>query len=133
MPTPLTDIAGIGPATAEGFLRAGISDAEVLRAMGADAAYGAWLAAGNPPHFIGYYALVMALQGRPWNDCRGAEKDALRARFDALKSGAGLRARPVAAADVEHALQVELIHAAFEFLDRQPRRLQRQRRLRRIC
>ncbi len=28
----------------------------------------------------------MALQGRPWNDCKGAEKAALRAQFDALKA-----------------------------------------------
>lgn len=88
MPRPLTDIAGIGPATAEGFLRAGIPDAETLIGLGPDAAYSAWLVAGNPPHFIGYYALVMALQGRPWNDCRGAEKDALRLRFDAIKAAA---------------------------------------------
>lgn len=87
MTTPLTDIPGIGPATAEGFARAGITSAEHMRTMGADAAYAAWLKAGNPPHFIGYYALVMALQGRPWNDCRGAEKDALRVKFDALKAG----------------------------------------------
>ena len=40
---------------------------------------------GSRPHFIAYYALVMALQGRPWNDCKGKEKDALRERFDALK------------------------------------------------
>ncbi len=26
----------------------------------------------------------MALQGRPWNDCKGDEKKALRKRFDAL-------------------------------------------------
>ncbi|WP_444444237.1 TfoX/Sxy family DNA transformation protein [Rhodobacter capsulatus] len=84
--SPLTEIPGIGPATAEGFLRAGIASAEALRAMGAEAAYEAWLRAGNPPHFIGYYALVMALQGRPWNDCRGAEKDALRVSFDAMKA-----------------------------------------------
>lgn len=88
MPRPLTDISGIGPATAEGFARAGIPDAETLIEIGADAAYSAWLVAGNPPHFIGYYALVMALQGRPWNDCRGAEKDALRLRFDAIKAAA---------------------------------------------
>ncbi len=44
------------------------------------------IAAGTRPHFIGYYALVMGLQGRPWNDCRGAEKDALRAAFDSLKA-----------------------------------------------
>lgn len=86
MPRPLTDISGIGPATAEGFLRAGIPDADTLIALGADAAYGAWIAAGNPPHFIGFYSLVMALQGRPWNDCRGAEKIALRQRFDTLKA-----------------------------------------------
>jgi hypothetical protein len=30
----------------------------------------------------------MGLQGRPWNDCRGEEKKALRARFDALKAEA---------------------------------------------
>jgi len=88
MPRPLTDISGIGPATAEGFLRAGIPDAETLIEIGADAAYAAWLAAGNPPHFIGYYALVMALQGRPWNDCRGVEKEALRIRFDAIRAEA---------------------------------------------
>jgi hypothetical protein len=28
----------------------------------------------------------MALQGRPWNDCKGAEKTALRKSFDALKA-----------------------------------------------
>ncbi len=28
----------------------------------------------------------MGLQGRPWNDCVGAEKAALRKRFDQLKS-----------------------------------------------
>ena len=95
MASPITDIPGIGPATAEGFARAGIIDAETLRALGAHEAYGAWLRAGNPPHFIGYYALVMTLQGRPWNDCRGPEKEALRAAFDALK--AEVRATPQAA------------------------------------
>ena len=38
------------------------------------------------PHFIGYYVLVMGLQGRPWNDCRGEEKKALRVKFDAIKA-----------------------------------------------
>ncbi|MDP1669451.1 TfoX/Sxy family DNA transformation protein [Phaeovulum sp.] len=88
MPRPLTEIPNIGPATAAAFARVGIDDADRLAAIGADAAYALWLAAGNAPHFIGYYALVMGLQGRPWNDCRGAEKVALRARFDALKENA---------------------------------------------
>jgi len=56
--------------------------------MGADAAYLRLLAAGTPAHFIGYYVLVMGLQGRPWNDCKGDEKKALRQRFDALKATA---------------------------------------------
>ena len=56
--------------------------------MGADEAYRRLLQAGSLPHFIGYYVLVMGLQGRPWNDCKGAEKKALRARFDAIKAQA---------------------------------------------
>jgi hypothetical protein len=66
--------------------RAGITCAEDLCALGADSAYGRMIATGLRPHFIGYYVLVMALQGRPWNDCKGAEKAALRVRFDALKA-----------------------------------------------
>ena len=83
---PVTAIRHIGPAQGEQMARAGITSATALRAMGADTAYRAMVRAGTPPHFIGYYALHMALQGRPWNDCKGAEKTALRARFDALKA-----------------------------------------------
>jgi hypothetical protein len=86
MPTPISTIRNLGPASEAQFARAGIHSAEDLRALGADAAYAALLKSGERPHFIGYYVLVMALQGRPWNDCKGAEKDALRARFDALKA-----------------------------------------------
>ncbi|MDX5358363.1 MAG: TfoX/Sxy family protein [Rhodobacterales bacterium] len=82
--TPLTSINSIGPATAASMQRAGIPDAETLRALGADAAYRKQLDHGEKPHFIWYYVLVMALQGRPWNDCKGAEKTALRARFDQI-------------------------------------------------
>ena len=83
---PLTAIRNIGPAQAAEMQRAGIPTATALREMGADAAYRAMLATGTRPHFIGYYVLHMALQGRPWNDCKGPEKTALRARFDALKA-----------------------------------------------
>ena len=79
-------IPNLGPASVAQFARAGIHTAEELRDLGADAAYARLLQAGVRPHFIGYYALVMGLQGRPWNDCRGPEKDALRRRFDALRS-----------------------------------------------
>ena len=75
----------------QAFKRVGISSAEELRAMGADAAYKALLDGGARPHFIGYYVLHMALQGRPWNDCKGKEKDALRQSFDALKASAGAK------------------------------------------
>ena len=54
--------------------------------MGPDAAYLRLLEAGTQPHFIGYYVLVMGLQSRPWNDCQGAEKAALRKKFDAIKA-----------------------------------------------
>ncbi len=84
MSTALTTIRNLGPAMAAAFARAGISTAEELRSLGPDAAYVRLLAVGERPHFIAYYALVMGLMGRPWNDCRGAEKAALRARFDAI-------------------------------------------------
>ena len=82
----VSTIRNLGPAYEASLSRVGINSAEQLRVLGADAAYAKLLEGGDRPHFIGYYALVMALQGRPWNDCKGAEKDALRVKFDALKS-----------------------------------------------
>ena len=84
MSTPITTIRNLGPAIEASLHRAGIMSAEELRELGADAAYARLLATGSRPHFIGYYVLHMALQGRPWNDCRGEEKVALRRRFDSL-------------------------------------------------
>ena len=81
---PVTVIRNIGPAQAEAFARAGIHTAAELREIGGDEAYRRLLIAGSRPHFIGYYIIHMGLQGRPWNDCKGAEKSALRKRFDAL-------------------------------------------------
>jgi DNA transformation protein and related proteins len=89
MATPVSSIPNLGPATEAAFARAGIHSAEELRALGADEAYKRLLDAGTPPHFIGYYVIVMGLQGRPWNDCQGAEKAALRKRFDTLKVSVG--------------------------------------------
>ncbi len=89
MPDQISTIRNLGPATQEMFKRAGIHDAETLRDLGADEAYKRLLAAGIRPHFIGYYALVMGLQGRPWNDCQGDEKTALRQKFDQLKASTG--------------------------------------------
>jgi DNA transformation protein len=87
MPTPISTIRNLGPATEAQFAKAGITNAEELHALGADEAYRRCLMAGVNPHFIGYYVLHMALQGRPWNDCKGDEKKALRLRFDALVAG----------------------------------------------
>jgi DNA transformation protein and related proteins len=89
MNTPVSSIRNLGPAFQTACDTAGIGSAEALRALGADAAYLQLIRSGSQPHFIGYYVLVMALQGRPWNDCKGDEKKALRARFDALKIEAG--------------------------------------------
>ena len=89
MSTPVSSIPNLGPASEAAFARAGIRTAEEVRAMGPDAAYLALMKSGTQPHFIGYYVLVMGLQGRPWNDCQGAEKKALRVSFDALKAQVG--------------------------------------------
>ncbi|MFA8384330.1 MAG: TfoX/Sxy family DNA transformation protein [Pelagibaca sp.] len=86
MSEPVSSIRNLGPTMEEACARAGIGSAEALREMGADEAYRRLLLSGMRPHFIGYYVLVMGLQGRPWNDCKGAEKTALRVRFDALKA-----------------------------------------------
>lgn len=102
MSTPVSSIRNLGRATEAAFARAGITSAEELQALGADAAYLRLLQAGERPHFIGYYVLVMALQGRPWNDCKGAEKAALRARFDALKA----RGHDKGRSDLEAALDL---------------------------
>lgn len=88
MPQPVTAIRNVGPAMAAAFTRAGLHSAEEVRRLGADLAYARLLATGHMAHFIGYYALAMGLQGRPWNDCRGREKAELRARFDTLKTSA---------------------------------------------
>jgi len=86
MSEPVSAIRNLGPATERLYASVDIHSAEQLRDMGADEAYKRLLQAGRRPHFIGYYALVMGLQGRPWNDCKGSEKSALRVRFDALKA-----------------------------------------------
>lgn len=88
MSDPVSSIPNLGPASDASFARAGINDAQTLRDMGPDAAYTALIKAGTRPHFIGYYAMVMGLQGRPWNDCQGDEKAALRVRFDTIKAAA---------------------------------------------
>jgi len=87
VPDPVSSIRNLGPAVEAMFKRVGITTAEQLRELGADEGYRRVLQNGTRPHFIGYYALVMGLQGRPWNDCQGKEKAALRKRFDALKGG----------------------------------------------
>lgn len=88
MSDPVSSIRNLGPAFQEACARAGIHSAQELREIGPDAAYARLIEAGTRPHFIGYYVLVMGLQGRPWNDCKGKEKEALRARFDSIKAAA---------------------------------------------
>lgn len=68
------------------FAKVGINSAEELHALGADRANETLLSSGIRPHFIAYYSLVMGLQNRPWNDCVGNEKIALRAQFDTIVS-----------------------------------------------
>jgi DNA transformation protein and related proteins len=84
MTSPVSSIPNLGPASEAAFAKIGITSAEEVRAMGPDGAYRQLLLGGSRPHFIGYYVLVMGLQGRPWNDCKGEEKKALRKRFDTI-------------------------------------------------
>ncbi|KPA22426.1 hypothetical protein shim_07060 [Shimia sp. SK013] len=100
MSTAISSIRNLGPAYEQACARAGISTAEELRELGPDETYARLLKTGTRPHFIGYYVLVMGLQGRPWNDCKGKEKDALRKRFDALKASSHDKGR----SDLEAAL-----------------------------
>lgn len=86
MSEPVSTIRNLGPASDAAFAKAGITTAAQLRELGADKAYAKLIATGTRPHFIGYYALAMGLQGRPWNDCKGDEKTELRRRFDHLKT-----------------------------------------------
>jgi hypothetical protein len=86
MTTPVSAIRNLGPAFEQSCAQAGIRSAEDVHALGADEVYARLLRAGTKPHFIGYYVLVMGLQNRPWNDCKGAEKKDLRKRFDAIKA-----------------------------------------------
>lgn len=101
MANPVSTIPNLGPASEAAFAKAGIHSAEEIREMGGDAAYRRLLAAGSQPHFIGYYVLHMGLQGRPWKDCQGDEKKALRARFDAIKADVQRNTR----SELEKALQ----------------------------
>ena len=102
MSTPISSIRNLGPAYEQACARAGISSAEEVRDLGPDETYTRLLKTGTRPHFIGYYVLVMGLQGRPWNDCKGKEKDALRKRFDALKASSHDKGR----SDLEAALNM---------------------------
>ncbi len=102
MSDPVSTIRNLGPSSEKQYARAGIHTAQQLRDLGADAAYRMLLQSGSRPHFIGYYVLVMGLQGRPWNDCKGSEKTALRERFDEIKAGSHDKGR----SDLETALNI---------------------------
>lgn len=61
----LTTIRNIGPSQEKALIGVGITTAAQLRDLGADEAYTRLLQSGSRPHFIMYYVLHMALQGRP--------------------------------------------------------------------
>lgn len=97
-------IRNLGPASDIFYGRADIDTAEHLRDLGPDEAYFLALQAGGKAHFIGYYAMVMGLQGRPWNDCQGAEKKDLQKRFDTIK--ARLSGKEKGRSEIEAALNM---------------------------
>ena len=103
MTEPVSSIRNLGPAVEGMFARVGVTTAEQLRELGADEGYRMVLKNGVRPHFIGYYALVMGLQGRPWNDCQGIEKENLRKKFDQLVADT-LGVKKKGRSDIEAAL-----------------------------
>lgn len=52
MPESISTIRNLGPAIEESFARAGITSANELRDMGADAGYLRLLQSGARPHFL---------------------------------------------------------------------------------
>jgi len=88
MTDPISSIFNLGPASDVSFAKAGLTSAQQVRDLGAEACYAKLIRAGTKPRFIGFYALAMGLHGRPWNDCQGADKAALRVTFDILKDAA---------------------------------------------
>jgi hypothetical protein len=103
MTEPVSSIRNLGPAVEAMFARVGVTTADQLRDLGANVAYAMVLKNGVRPHFIGYYALVMGLQGRPWNDCQGVEKENLRKAFDQLVADT-LGTKKKGRSDIEAAL-----------------------------
>jgi hypothetical protein len=101
MSRPVSSLPNLGPKSDAAFARAGLHSAEEVAALGADAAYLRLLADGVRPHFIGFCALALGLQGRPWTDLEPAEKPALRRRFEALKAAAKVAEPPRAAIEAE--------------------------------
>ncbi|MFT4795303.1 MAG: hypothetical protein ACJAVR_001501 [Paracoccaceae bacterium] len=95
MGDPVSSIPNLGPAAVTSYGKAGIHDAQTLRELGADEAYKRVLLAGTRPHFIGFYALVLGLQGRPWSDLGSAEKRELKKRFTAVKREAKVKSAKV--------------------------------------
>ncbi len=65
MSDPVSSIRNLGPAYEKACREVGIHSADDLRNLGADETYALLLKNGTKPHFIGYYVLVMGLQGRP--------------------------------------------------------------------
>lgn len=86
MGTSITAIRNLGPAMELGLGRAGVEDAETLNRLGTDEAYRRFMASSARPHFMAFCAIEMGPQNRDMNDCRGLEKAALRARYEALKA-----------------------------------------------
>ncbi len=64
MADPISSIRNLGPAVEAAFAEIGITTAQEVRDLGADEAYRRLLQGGKTrPHFIGYYVMVMGLQG----------------------------------------------------------------------
>ncbi|MEO1318773.1 MAG: TfoX/Sxy family DNA transformation protein [Pseudomonadota bacterium] len=84
---PVSAIRNLGAAMEAAFAKAGITTAEELEALGADAAYASLIATGHRPHILAFQAVALGLEGRHWNSADSAEKAALRTRYEAIRAG----------------------------------------------
>jgi DNA transformation protein len=81
----LTELSGIGPATAEWLMRAGFADTDALRKAGSVNAYQRCLQAGHPENLNLLWALDGALTGRDWREVARTERERLLFALDDMK------------------------------------------------
>jgi DNA transformation protein len=88
MSNPVSSITKMRATADADYARVGITTAEQLRELAADAAYLRLLQGGVRANFVDFCVLVLGLQGHASRENYQAGKRVLRPRFDAIKTAA---------------------------------------------